>query len=470
MPWFTPRFVALSLPAVLVLSACATGQPRQDYAAQANELTAQVSAWRQLDDGVAASHLNDLISSPRLDQLLDKALANNPGLQGSLLTLEILRAERRKSGAERLPSIEAGISGEKTEGAESSYSSALTISWELDVWNKLGNGVRAAELDIGEQLALTQAVRDTLAAEVMQAWLGLIAEQHSLAIERRRLQTQQQNERFILQRYRNGLGNLEDLDSARSSTAGTRATIEQGEESYRQKLRSLRQLLGQSERLEFAPGFDYPDVILPLAELPQQTLQRRPDLKAAYLAIEAAGQRASAAYKDLLPSISLKASLSASDSSLSDALFSNPLWSLLTGLSAPLYQGGQLRAAAEIAELNVASAYQSYRETLLSAINEVEDAIGLERSLLQRQQHIEAALTTTRNNLTQYQRRYRSGLVDILDLLAVQQQSYDLELQLDDLIHQRLVNRIDLGLALGLGVRPSVSASVKVSESGVTQP
>ena len=58
-------------------------------------------------------------------------------------------------------------------------------------------------------------------------------------------------------------------------------------------------------------------------------------------------------------------------------------------------------------------------------------------------------------NFDQYQQKYRKGLVPLLDLLNVQQQTFDLQAQLDDLIFQRLSNRIDLGLALGLGINPN---------------
>ncbi|WVM92469.1 TolC family protein [Halopseudomonas pachastrellae] len=120
-------------------------------------------------------------------------------------------------------------------------------------------------------------------------------------------------------------------------------------------------------------------------------------------------------------------------------------------LSAPLYQGGALRAAADIAELTAAERWQAYRETLLGAVNEVSDALGQEQALDQQQAHITEALARQRNSLTQYQRRYRTGGATLLELLEVQQQTYDLEAQLDTLIYNRLTNRITLGLALGLG-------------------
>ncbi|MBU1059900.1 MAG: TolC family protein, partial [Proteobacteria bacterium] len=187
-------------------------------------------------------------------------------------------------------------------------------------------------------------------------------------------------------------------------------------------------------------------------DLPEQTLQRRPDMQAAYSAIEAADLRTSVAYKDLLPSISLEAALKDIGDSPQSLLLSDPVWALLGQLTAPLFQGGKLKAAAQVAELQTAQSYQAYRETLLEAIYEVENTLSMEQSIARRTTHIESALASARNSLARYQESYRSGLVDILDLLLVQEKTFDLESQLDNLIYERLVNRIDLGLALGLGV------------------
>lgn len=156
----------------------------------------------------------------------------------------------------------------------------------------------------------------------------------------------------------------------------------------------------------------------------------------------------------MLPSISLSAALSDAAESPRMALFTSPIWSLAAQLTQPLYQGGQLKAAAEVAKLQTAQAFQGYRDTLLTAVNEVEDALGQEKVLQQRLTHIRNALQSSRSNLTQYETKYRNGLVELSDLISAQTTMFDLEAQLDELIYEHLANRITLGLALGLGVKP----------------
>ena len=295
-----------------------------------------------------------------------------------------------------------------------------------------------------------QSARDTLAAEVLQVWLTLIAQQRAINIEQQRLVSLQQTESFILQRYRQGLGTLEDLDSARSAVASSEANLENLSENFRQQYIELKTLVGQVDDPAVALPEEYPEIVIPEIDLPQQTLNRRPDLLAAYAAIEAASARTEVAYKDLLPSLDLQAVLEDVGSSPRAALFTAPVWSLLGQLTAPLYQGGQLRAEAEVSELETSITYQQYRDTMLNAVTEIEQALSQEQALVKRQRHIETALASAENNLRQYQANYRNGLRTILDLLTVQQQTYDLQAQLDDLIYQRLLNRIALGLALGL--------------------
>jgi len=439
----------------MLLPGCALVTPDMTYEEQARQQAARVSAWDSLPEGTSTADLTDLIGSDQVNALVREALSANPDLQKTLLTLRIRQAEARQTGAAQWPQVEAGYSARRLDDdgtVTTTYTGSVTVSWELDLWRKLADSTEAALKDVAEEEALYQSARDTLAAEVMQSWIALIADAKAIEIEQRRLGSLQDTERFIVQRYRNGLGSLEDLDSARQSVASTKASLEEDRETRAQEQRSLRAMLGRTDAQAITNPDDYPAVLVPLADVPEQTLARRPDLKAGYLAIEAARLRTDVAYKDLLPSISLQTVLEDAAEDPADALLTGPVWSLLGQLTAPLYKGGELRAAAEVAELKTAQAYESYRETLVGAVREVADALGQERALARRQAHIEEALEIARRNVTQYQGRYRSGLVDILDLLNVQKQAYDLEAQLNTLIEKRLSNRIDLGLALGLGV------------------
>lgn len=437
----------------LMLVACSITPEQPDYQQQIDAETMTVNPWQNDAEAVTANTLGDLINAPAVGPLIDSALDNNPGLQQTLLTLQILEKQLTITEAAQLPAVSAGFGASRSEDSDDQFSSDLSVSWQADLWGQLDDLEQAAQQDLLQQSLLLQSARDTLAAEVIKNWLTLIAQQRAIDIETQRLNSLQQTEDFIVDRYQQGLGILEDLDSARTAVASSEARLTALQENQRQQQLLLRTLLGQTQPPSLADLPDeYPAVLLPIADLPEQTLNRRPDLRAAYVAITAADLRTEAAYKDLLPRLDFQAILQDVARSPRAALFAAPAWSLLGQLTAPLYEGGQRKATAEINELQAAVAYQDYRDQLLTAVTEIEQALSFEQALQAQQQSVEKALASAENNLLQYQASYQSGLKTILELLSVQQQNFDLQAQLDDLIFQRLLNRINLGLALGMEI------------------
>ncbi|MBW8189739.1 TolC family protein [Neiella marina] len=451
-----PRRSAVLLPLSLCISLSLLGcttTSELDFNQQAEQQLKTQERWQQQQVGAStAQQITDLIELQPLTELVTQAMANNPNLQQTVIALKIAYAQHAATVGDSRPQVNAGFSGERAEDADDSYSADLTVSWELDLWQKLSDNASAAEMDIASSQASVQAAKDALAASIMRNWLQINYLKQRLVVESQRLKTLEDNEAFIVQRYRVGLGDLETLDTAKSSSASARATLANYQEQLAQAQRSLTLLLGaeQPQAIEVDAGF--PDVIQPLSTLPEQDLARRPDLQNAYYSIVAEQYRTDVAYKALLPSFNLSASLTEVASNPSDALFKSPAWSLLGQITAPLFQGGTLRAQAEIAELTAEQAFWGYQETLLNAVYEVENALGQEHSLSRQQEHLTVSLHSAERSFDNYQVKYRQGLVDILDLLTVQQQTFDLEAQLIETTYNRLVNRIDLGLALGLGV------------------
>jgi outer membrane protein TolC len=321
----------------------------------------------------------------------------------------------------------------------------------LDIWGKLKDILNAAQAS--EQITQTtyQSARDLLASSILKNWLTLIQQERLLVIQKKRVTVLEQNQETIVERYRKGLDQLADLETAQSATQSARSTLVSLEEEHSALRRTLRKLVGGEIVYHTFPT-EFPDVIKPLADIPHQNLGRRPDLQQAYGEILLAEHETKAAYKALLPSLSLQAGLSGSGGTLHDALFASPVWGLLGQLTQPLFHGGKLKAEAEIAALTAEQKYWAYRETLLNAVTEVESALSLERSLHKRQSHILAAFESAQLSNQLYTEQYRQGLTSFLDLLTIQKETYDLEAELTQITFQRLSNRITLGLALGLGV------------------
>ena len=473
-----------SITLCILLSACTSTDDRalseSASSSTGNNVVWQSQARQQestqtllLNSDTTLIDVIDIKELPHLAGYIDEALSSNASLQQSLITLRKAQVAIDSAKADRNLNVDASISASKSETTNSSastssntnsstssnssspsYSASMNVSWELDLWQKISDGISAANLDAASARASYQSARDSLVANVVRSYIDVLTQQQLLNIEQSRLTVLENNEAVILKRYSTGLGSLDDLDTARTSSANTRATIAQYENALLTAKRTLAVLLGrQNQSLnELNTQVSFPDVLLPLTTLPKQDLARRPDLQAAFYALKATEFEVDVAYKALLPSISLSASLSDNASTPSQALFTNPLWSLLGQMTAPLFQGGALRAQIEDAKLTSANAWWQYRETLLTAVQETQNALDSETALSARISHTNVALANAERSVSTIEGQYRQGLADILDLLSVYETRFNLQAQAVELHAQKLQNRIDLGLALGLGV------------------
>lgn len=441
----------------LVLNACANLGNKQ-LSESALNTTGQMVTW-QAQDATAedASQLTDLVdieAIPNLTNFIQEALNNNANLQQTLVTLRTAQVAIDVAEADQNVNLSAGSSASKAKNENSGYSNNLNISWELDLWQKISNGVSAANFQAASAEAAYQSARDSLVANVLREYINILSQQQLLNIERARLTVFENNETVILNRYRTGLGSLDDLDTARTSSATIQATLAQYEYNLATARRTLAVLLGRQDQnlTELDQSFSFPDVLLPLANLPKQNLSRRPDLQAAYYTLKASEFEVDVAYKALLPSINLSAALTDSASSATDALFTNPLWSLLGQMTAPLFQGGALRAQVEIEKLASVNVWWLYQELLLNAVQETQNALDNERALAERKKYTSMAIDNAERSVKTIEGQYRQGLANILDLVSVYNSRFDLQSQLIQLQASQLQNRINLGLALGLGV------------------
>lgn len=438
---------------IALLSGCAN-HSEQSYVEKAQGTVAEIPEWtNQSTEAIEKTELTQLMNIPELNRLIEQAMSSNPSLQQTILALKVAYAEKGVTASDRLPELTASSSVSDDNESRDYYSNELSVSWEIDFWNKIGDQVNAANKDIAASHANLQNAKNALAANMMRSWLQISLQKQKIEIKQTHLELLEDIEDLILEKYRSGLGDLEDLDTAKTNSAVTRSTLTEYIEQLAQYQRALTLTLGQvNKNIAYNIPSAFSDVMIPLASLPDQTIANRPDVKSAMYTLEAEKLRTSAAHKDRLPSLSLDLALTDSEYSFSDALFSNPIWSVLGQLSAPIFDGGKLKNQAIQAELTQQNAYWNYQDTLLTAANEVDDAIGQERSLGRQEQHYTEALESALRSYESYRDKYQQGLVDIYDLVSIQENTFDIQSQLAQIQYERLTNRINLGLALGLGV------------------
>ena len=411
-----------------------------------------------------AKGLLSLFSDSQLKRYVNKALSANPDLRSSLARLEEAGFNTRKSYALGLPSLTAGASlgRSKTGGAafgggfngssRGLYSATLDAQWEVDVWGRIRAGVNAASRDQVSLAADHEAARQSIVAQTMQAYFSLIASEKLLDLSQRRLSSFEKTVSLVNRRFESGTGNLSDLALARTDLENTRAQLEQRTNARDQAARKLAALTGSyPDTSARALVKNYPSLRRSVpAGIPSGVMLRRPDIHAAYERIRAADSRVTVAHRDLYPRFPLTASAGQQSNVLKNLANTNfNVWSIAADLTAPLIDGGSRRAELGATNARAKQALANYHSTVLSAFQEVENALGSEYYLKSQQRAYKNALTAARSAESRAQRNYENGLVEILTLLDAQRRSFSTEESLINTKSLRFQNRVSLALALG---------------------
>ena len=413
--------------------------------------------------GAAAVGATDWLAqfgSEQLAALVDEALSVNPDIRAADATARAARANAAAAFGRRLPSLTAQASAGSTANGDAiltpdgeSYGLGATASWEADLWGRVSATVRAARADALASDADLRAVRLSIAGAAANSWISLANASAQLALARRERDIRQRSRELTERRFAAGISSSLDVRLARSAEASSRAGIASAERDLADAARSLEILLGRYPAAA-VKGPDLPPQLDAMADLsdPADLLMRRPDLAAAEARFVAAGFRADAARAALRPSLTLSASAGTNTADSADLLDPNYLArSVLASLTAPLFNGGALRAQSRAARAQAEAASALYASAALTAWREVESARAADLSLAAQEDALADAFEQADAARILAERQYQQGLISIFDLINAQSQSISAERQLLNARTGRAANRVTYHLALGGG-------------------
>lgn len=460
-----PVFVPLLL--ALALGGCANLAP--DYHRPQAPVADQWPAQAASTSGNASAEIDwrSFFTDARLEQVVERALANNRDLRVAALNIEKARAQYRIQRAEQFPTVAASVSGTRSRtpaslnGREaasigSQYSAELGFSsYELDFFGRLKN---LSESALEDYLALEETHRSTqisLVAEVANAWLTLAADKALLQLAEDTLKSQQAS--YELTGHSHDLGNSSGvaLAQAQSTVESAREDVAEYTSQIRQDINALTLLVGDR----------VPDALLPAtldaeaaqlvdipAGLPSSLLQRRPDVLAIEHDLKAANADIGAARAALFPSISLTGAAGTSSADLS-GLFKggSGAWSFAPSISVPIFNAGSLRANLESAKAEKAIQLATYEKTVQSAFREVADALAVRSTLQDRLNAQRALVEATERSYRLSDALYRNGANSYLEVLDAQRSLYSARLGLISLELSEQANRLTLYKVLGGG-------------------
>ncbi|MEI6890544.1 MAG: efflux transporter outer membrane subunit [Pontiella sp.] len=394
--------------------------------------------------------------SVELNNLIDEALTNSPSIQQSWARLAQAQAIAIKAGADR--SLSVGYAGQAgatwvNQGGNSpieDYELGLSASYEIDLWGRLKSVTEAAALDFEASREELNTAAITLSSQVALSWTAILAQRLQISVIQLQLKANQTSLELIELRFRKSQSTAMDVFQQRQTVAGTESLIPHAELTAQLKKNELTALLGRGDfqSLEIIQR-ELPTLPpLPAIGIPADVLANRPDVRQAGLNLSAADWQVSAARADRLPALSLTGSLSSSAVDIHD-LFDNWAANLAASLTGPIFEGGRRKAEVAHQRAIAHERLAIYRETVIEAIKEVEDALISEQKQHEYIKKLDARLTAARRSHQESINRYRSGVIEYTTVLIQLNTLQNLERDRIVAQYTLLQYRINLYRALG---------------------
>jgi len=412
------------------------------------------SVWTQAREGsVLPDQWWTALGDPSLDRLIDTALEGNFNLRTAWDRLSQARAIARRDGAETSPTLDgtAGVrrSRDQNSATTTDWSLGLIASYEVDLWGRVRSARDAALLDAMAAEEDVHAAAISLTAEIASRWFEYAEQDQRIEVLERQRRNNQDVLEIITAQFRAGQVRAEDVlrqQNLVESALGDLAIAQRQAETIRLQLLTLLGLSpGAVLPVERAVLIDLPP--LPDIGVPATLLQRRPDVRSAYRAVQAADRRTAAAIADRYPSISLSASVSTSANRAGD-LFDDWAGNLAGNLVQPLLDGGRREAEVDRTLAAVSEAINSYAQTVLTALSEVETALAQERQQALYVRSTDKQFATAQKVVERVRDSYLGGQSEYLNVLDAQTSVQQLELQRLEARRVLIGYRVDLSRAL----------------------
>ncbi|MFZ0483215.1 MAG: efflux transporter outer membrane subunit [Desulfobacterales bacterium] len=435
---------------LLLVTSCAPFKPQErqspegelprSFSLYTAESEPEVRWWEEFND-------------PDLNVLVKEALSDNLTLKEIWSRLVQARALAVQAGAALYPDL-TGTAGAdyarqrsddgsaKTTSTED-YSLGVVSSYELDLWGRIRAEREFALLEVTAAREDLNTAAMTLAAEVANRWVNIISQRMQKRLLERQLRTNLTLLELIELRFRMSMVSALDVYQQKQVVENVKAEVPLVEAEEQLLLHELALLLGKPTGTSLKISReDFPESTeIPATGLPADLLSSRPDLRRAGMRLQAADWQVAAARANRLPSIRLTATAQYGKGDM-DVLFDNWLLSLAGNLTAPIFDGGRRAAEVDRRQALADENLSAYRQAVLTAIKEVEDALVSEVKQREHIKALENVLVTARRALEEAGIRYRNGLTDYLpvltQLLAVQNLERNLIRQRASLLNARI--------------------------------
>ena len=429
------QLTLLLLTAGAVMAGCAVTRVDPPAPVVAAAQYKESAGWQHAAGMAVPDNWWTLFNDPLLDDLQRKLVIGNENLKSSLAAVASARALYDASRSALLPTLSLGAGATRSDSPSSnntgtdrsfkpvnSLNLTATASWEIDLWGRLSQASTSAQASFQASADDLAAVRLSAQALLVQTYLSLRTADAQLSVLARSVAAYQQSLALTQVRYEGGVAARTDVLQAQTQLKSTQAQLADLTAQRAQLEHAIAVLLGEPpSSLALPQNAALPPVPAVPPMLPASLLQRRPDIAAAQQRVAAAYAQIGVADAAFFPDLTLSASAGFRGSSLSN-LFNAPnlLWSLGPTLTQAIFDGGQRKLASAQATAAAEQATSTYRQTVLTALQEVEDNLVLAQQLQQQAQWQSEALQAAQSNLDITLEQYRAGTVSYLNVVVAQ--------------------------------------------------
>jgi multidrug efflux system outer membrane protein len=418
-----------------------------------------VEFWRQFNDEI-------------LDSLIADALASNHDLRIALANLNEARTIHRESRFDLVPTVTAsgGYTREQIPPAqsfgsgltldESYYNAGFDATWELDLFGRVRRGVQATGAEMESAEASFEDVQVSVLAEVARTYFELRGQQSELEVAERNVGNQKATRDLTTSLLDAGRGTELDTSRAQAQLSTTTATIAPLQAAIARSMHRLAVLTGREPNALaelLTPVRDLPPLpqIVAVAD-PAELLRRRPDIRVAERSLAAATARVGVAVGDLFPKVTFNGSFGYAGPTL-NSLGGADTKTFLIGPSITwaAFDLGRVRARIAGARAADEAALAGYQKTVLTALEETENALIEHARARDRLVNLTQAATSSRTAAQIARARYEGGMVSFLEVLDAERTQLEAEDQLAESRTETATSLIALYKALGGGWQAS---------------
>ena len=393
----------------------------------------------------------------QLNRTLERAFHGNLDLSQAVSRLKQFEALSRKSRAGLFPQF--NLRGDASRGRQltamgaetgNNYAASMAASYEVDLWNKLKSQNIASQFEEDASLEEIKTLYLTISAKTTDFYYLMIEQRAQLELTSRTIKARKATLKLVEERYLEGIVSSLDVYQARQSLANARARKPEIEATIATTAHALSVLIGEY------PTSTSEGTIASLPDLcgaytyylPSELLVQRPDIRAALLRLKACDQKIGIAVAERFPSINLMADFGRAGTNFGTSL-TETIWNLAGNLTLPLIDWGSRKAEVDRTKAVFDEQLGLYRQTILTAFQEVEDALVTHLKTEETIKRLSEKEAAAGSALHIAGNQYLDGLSDYLPVLTAQTLHFDAQIRLLSARRKLISARISLARSLG---------------------